>query len=279
VFNTGTEVSFTTSRLWAGAHSDFFDLDGVRHIAQPFVDYVYIPHIGPTPSQLPQFDYLPTNLLRLAPIEFPDNNSIDSLEGENTIRYGIRNRIQTKRNGELDDVVDWNVVMDWHLRHREDQTTFSDIYSDLSLKPRTWLTFNSFTRYDIENGQFNLAQHDLILQPNNVWNWSVGHFYLRDGPILGTGENLISSIFFYKFDENWGTRIAHYFDARAGRLQEQDYSIYRDMRSWTMALTFRALDTATRGTDYGVAFTFSFKSFPKFTPGKDTVRASSLVGY
>src|SRR5262249_25072621 len=156
--------SFTASRLVADARNNFFEVDGVRHIFQPFVDYVYIPHIGPTPARLPQFDYLPTNLLRLQPIEFPDNNSIDSLEGENTIRYGMRNRIQTKRNGEIDDLVDWNVVMDWHLRHREDQNTFSDIYSDFSFKPRTWLTFNSFTRYDIEHGQFNVSQHSITLQ-------------------------------------------------------------------------------------------------------------------
>jgi LPS-assembly protein len=282
VFNTGGEVSFTASRLWAGAHSDFWDVDGLRHIFQPSLDYVYIPRPDVLPSQVPQFDYEPSNLLRLPPIDFPDNNSIDSINSENTIRYGLNNRLQTKRNGEVEDLLTSSIYMDWNLRPRTDQTTFSDIYSEFTLKPRSWLTFNSATRYSIAQDRFNLAQHSIVFQPNNTWNWSLGHLYLRTGSIFGQGDDLITSIFFYRLNENWGSRIGHSFDARSGTLQSQEYSIYRDMRSWTAALTFRVLNnigTGSSGTDYGVAFTFSFKSFPRFKTGGDTVRASSLVGY
>lgn len=279
VFNTGIEASFTASRLWSGVRNDFLDLDGLRHIVQPSVNYVYVPRPSVLPSQLPQFDYELTNSLRLLPIDFPDYNSIDSINSQNTIRYGLNNRLQTKRNGELDDLVNWSVYMDWHLRPRSDQSTFSDIYSDLAFKPRTWMTLDSSTRYSIQTGEFNLAQHTVTLQPNNTWSWSVGHLFLRSGPIFGTGDDLITSTMFYRFNENWGTRFAHYFDAKTGTLQEQDYTIYRDLRSWTAALTFRALDNLSRGKDYTVAFTFSFKSFPRYSLGADTVRASQLIGY
>ncbi len=279
VLNTGVEASFTVSRTWAGLHNEFFEMDGLRHIFQPSANFVYIPQPSTLPSQLPQFDYELTNSLRLLPIDFPDYNSIDSINSENTIRYGINNRLQTKRNGELDDLLNWAVYTDWHLRPRSDETTFSDIYSDLSLKPRKWLTFNSTTRYSIAQGQFNLAQHSITLQPNNTWNWTVGHLYLRGGPIFGVGDNLYTSVFFYRLNENWGTRIAHYFDASTGTLQEQDYSIYRDLRSWTAALTFRALNSLGSGKDYTVAFSFSLKSLPRFGLGADTVRSAALVGY
>ncbi|HEX3798985.1 MAG TPA: LPS assembly protein LptD [Verrucomicrobiae bacterium] len=279
VLNTGAEASFTMSRVWPGIRNEFFDVDGIRHIFQPSMDWVYVPQPSTLPSQLPQFDYQPTNSLRLLPIDYPDYNSIDSINSENTIRYGLNNRIQTKRNGELDDLVNWGVYTDWNLRPRSDETTFSDIYSDLSVKPKKWLTFNSYTRYSIENGQFNLSQHNITLQPNSTWNWSVGHLYLRSGTIFGAGDNLYTSVFFYKLNENWGTRLAHYFDATTGTLQEQDYTIYRDMRSWTAALTFRALNNLSNGKDYTVAFSFSLKSVPKFGLGADTVRAAPLVGY
>lgn len=279
VFDTGAQVSFTASRVWPAFHSSFLDMDGMRHIFQPSIDYAYVPQPNVLPSQLPQFDYQLTNNLRLLPLEFPEYNSIDSILGQNTIRYGINNRIQTKRNGQIEDVVNWGVYMDWNLRPNSMQTTFSDIYSDLTLKPRSWLTYNSFLRYSIENGQFNLSQNTITLQPNSTWNWSVGHLYLRSGPIFGQGDNLFTSIFFYRFNENWGTRIAHYFNADTGSLQEQDYTIYRDLRSWTAALTFRELNNLSNGKDYAVAFTFSFKSFPHFAPGQDTVHASPLITY
>ena len=282
VFNTGAEVSFTASRLWAGAKSDFWDVDGLRHIMIPSVNYVYIPRPNVLPSQVPQFDYEPSNLLRLPPIEFPDDNSIDSINSESTIRYGLNNKLETKRNGQVQDLIDWSVFTDWHLQPRTDHTTtFSDIYSEFTLKPRAWLSFYSATRYSVNQGQFNLAQHSLTFQPNNTWSWSIGHFYLRTNVVAGPPDNLVSSIFFYRFNENWGARMSHYFNAVTGTMQEQDYSIYRDLRSWTLALTFRELNSignGSTGADYGVAFTFSFKSFPKFPMGKDTVMASPLVG-
>lgn len=278
VFNTGMEASFTMSRVWAGAESQLLDVDGIRHIMQPSANYVYIPRPNALPGELPQYDYELTNL-RLLPLDFPQYNSIDSINSQNTIRWGFNNRIQTKRNGEVQDLLSWDLNIDWHLRPRPDQTTFSDIYSDLTFKPRSWLSFSSFTRYSIEQDQFNLAQHTVTIQPNNTWNWSVGHLYLRQGPIFGIGDNLFTSIFFYRLNENWGTRVAHYFDANHGVLQEQDYTIYHDLRSWTAALTFRALNNLGNGKDYGVAFTFSFKSFPRYGLGSDSVRSAPLMGY
>ena len=50
VFNTGAEVSFTMSRVWAGVENHFWDVDGLRHIFQPSVNYVYIPRPSALPS-------------------------------------------------------------------------------------------------------------------------------------------------------------------------------------------------------------------------------------
>ena len=92
VFNTGAEVSFKASRVWQGAQSEFLDVDGLRHIIEPSMNYVYIPRPNVLPSQVPQFDYELTNSLRLLPIDFPDYNAIDSINAENTIRFGLNNR-------------------------------------------------------------------------------------------------------------------------------------------------------------------------------------------
>ena len=95
-------------------------------------------------NQLPQFDYqLPS--LRLLPIDLPDYNSIDSIQGENVFRFGLHNKLQTKREGQVVNLVDWNVYTDWHLHPNTNQTTFSDLYSDLTVKPRSWLTLESLT--------------------------------------------------------------------------------------------------------------------------------------
>ena len=77
---------------------------------------------------------------------------------------------------------------------------------------------------------------------------------------------------FFKLNENWALRTAHYYDVEAGHLQEQDYTVYRDLRSWTAGLTFRVREHSDREDDFTVAFTFSVKARPRFGLGSDSVR-------
>ncbi|HKI69743.1 MAG TPA: LPS assembly protein LptD, partial [Verrucomicrobiae bacterium] len=274
--------SFKVSRVWADAQSRFWDLNGLRHILEPSLDYVYVPAPSTLPSGLPQFDYQGPSLWQV-PIEYPEYNSIDSIDSQNVLRFGLQNTLQTKRSGQVVDFINWNVQTDWRLHPNAGQTTFSDIYSDFRTRPRPWLTLESLNRYDIHGKSWRMALESLTIQPNNVWSWSGGYFYLNNDygtspTALGQGENSFMSSIYYRLNENWGFRATHRFDARAGRLQEQAYTVYRDLRSWTGALTFRLLDNDTGSEDFAVAFTFSLKAAPRHSPGTDKAKTASLLG-
>ena len=283
VFNTGAEASFKASRAWPGIQNKFFEVDGIRHIVEPSINYVYVPNPNYAgTNEIPQFDYeLPS--LRLLPIDFPDFNSIDSIDSQNVMRFGIHNKLQTKRGGETVNLVNWDVYTDWRLKPQDQQTTFSDLFSDLVLKPRSWLTIESLLRYDMQHGQFTMALDTLTIHPNDIWSWSLGQYFLQDNFDAvpggwGQGNNLFASTIFYRLNDNWGFRAAHRFNARSGLLEEQGYTIYRDLRSWTAALTFRYRKSDTGPDDFGVAFTFSLKAFPRFGLGSDTAHATRLLG-
>lgn len=282
VFNTGAEISFKASRIWPRVQNDLFQVNGIRHIIQPSANYVFVPDPTRAPPQLPQFDYeLPS--LRLLPIDFPDYTAIDSIDSQNVIRWGLRNKLQTKRDGQVVNLVNWDIYTDWRLKPRPDQTSFSDVYSDLTLRPRSWLLFESLTRYDLDRRDWRMAFHTLTFQPNTIWSWRIGHYYLRDDlrlspTALGLGNSTVSSTLMYRLNENWGLRASHYFEGRTGKLQEQSYTVYRDLRSWTAALTFLVRDNPLGPEDYTVAFTFSLKAFPHFGLGADTGGPYSLLG-
>lgn len=280
VFNTGAEVSFKASRLWPETRGTMFDLDGVRHIFEPSINYVFVPSPNRAPTRLPQFDTeLPS--LRLLPIEFPDYNAIDSVDSQNVLRLGLRNLVQTKRAGQVDSLLHWALYTDWRLRPRAGQTTFADVFSDLDFKPRSWLSLSSETRYDIASGHVRLADHNLAVEPNTTWSFGVGHRYLRTDPALGAnglGNNLIQSMVHYRLNENWGFRATHLFEGRNGVLQEQGYSLYHDFRSWTGALTVRRRENVAGPSDFTIGFVFSFKAFPRFGLGDDRTRQNSLFG-
>jgi LPS-assembly protein len=280
VFNTGAEVSFKASRLWPSAKSAFFEIDGLRHIVQPSVNYAYTPRPSVRPRELPQFDYtVPTT--RLLPIEFPDFNAIDAIDAQNVVRLGLRNKLQTKRGRRgLDNIVNWALFMDVRLDPDEFQEDFSDVYSDTDLRPFHWLTLTSEIRYDVNDGVLREANHIFTIAPENNWSWQFGHRYLESLPGLGpaSGNNTFFHTFFYRLNENWAARISHHFEGRDGVMEEQFYTLYRDFRSWTGALTLRIRERRSLSTDYSVAVTFSLKAYPRFELGDDTSRPLALTG-
>jgi len=280
VFNTGAEVSFKASRTWPGVRNKFWEIDGVRHIVMPSVNYVYVPRPAVPPRRLPQFDYeLPS--AELLPILFPDYNAIDSVDSQNVLRFGLENKLQTKRRDGVENFVHWSLYTDWRLRPRSTQDTFADGYSKLDLKPFQWLTLSSELNYNINGGRWDQVNHSATFSPNDRWSWTLGERYLRTGAFYGTntGNNLLYSSLYLRVNPNWGARTIHYYDAREKLIQSQSYTIYRDFRSWTVAITFRILNDQGRGHDYGGAITFSSKAFPRFELGDDINKPTRLLGF
>ena len=291
VFNTGMALSFKASSTWADAQSSLLDVDGLRHIVQPMMNYVFVPEPSDRPWELPQFDR-DLHSLRLRPIDFPDYNSIDTIDSRNVLRLGVRNRLQTKRLGEVDDVLNWELFTDWRLETAAHEARFNDVYSDLELKPRSWLLLGSELRYDPNERLLNESNHTISLLPNDRWSLTLGHRYLRDwspdelkerypyDPFFEKlldedwrwGNNLVYSRVYYRLNEEWGFRMIHQFEASDGTMEEQSYSVYRDFSSVTSALRFRLRDHRSGKNDFSVSLMFSLKALPSLGLGADSNR-------
>jgi hypothetical protein len=78
----GRGSTFKVSRLWASATNGWLALDGLRHIIEPSVNYVYVP--SPVSGRR-----ITDRLCEPAalPIEFPDYNSIDSIDSQNVVGW------------------------------------------------------------------------------------------------------------------------------------------------------------------------------------------------
>lgn len=278
VFNTGAEVNFKLSRLWPDVESSLLDVKGLRHIFEPAINYVYVPRPSVAPPRLPQFDYQ-LDSIRLLPVELPDYNSLDSIDSQNTLRLGIFNQVQTHRDGRLANLFQWNAYTDWRLDRQPGQQTFSDLFSEFDFAPRNWLLLTSELRLDVHAPNVLEANHYVTFTPESNWSWSIGHRYMRDDPSRAiVGNNLLINRLYYKLNENWGFSAYQYYDIQASRLQEHTYSIYRDLRSWTGALSFRFREDDVRGQDFTVAFVFSLKAAPSVKLGDDRLNSTRLFG-
>jgi hypothetical protein len=278
VFNTGAELNVKASRLWRGAESRFWDVDGLRHIVQPSINYVFVPEPSVRPPDLPQFDY-ELDSIRLLPVEFPDYNAIDTIDSRNTLRLGLFNKLQTHRSGSLANLVQWNAYTDLRLDPEPGQADFSDLFSEIDFAPRDWLLLTSELRLDVNNPEVLEANHYLTFTPMSNWSWSIGHRFMRDDPARSiVGNDLLINRAYFKLNENWGFSTYQYYDIDEARLQEHTYSIYRDLRSWTGALSFRFRDDEQSGDDFTVAFVFSLKAMPSSDPGDDRLNSTRLFG-
>jgi LPS-assembly protein len=281
VFNTGVDISVKASRVFRDTESDLLDVHELRHIIEPELDYAYIPSAS---SHVPLFDYQAPSLA-LQPIDFPDYNSIDSIQHENVLRLMLRNKLQTKRRDGIEDVVNWALYTDWNIS-RGTNHNFADLYSDIDLRPRSWITFNSSTRYDMADTRWRQAIERVFIQPATGWSLSLGYYYLMNNdPEFQTfpgqslpGHNLIDFSLYYRINENWAAHIAERFEAQNGTMQEQIYSLYRDLRSWTAALTLRINQTVGQPTDLTVGLTLSLKAFPRFKLYGDSDRPQQYLG-
>jgi LPS-assembly protein len=266
IMNTGAEFSTKASRFYPNATSKWLELDGLRHIVQPSLNYVFVPRPNKTPSDLPGYEYeLATT--RLLPIMYPDYNSIDQIDAQNALRIGLRNRLQTRRNGQVEDFLDWNIYTDWRLNPLEDQHDFADIFSDLNIRPRSWITLGSQLRMDIDDDVWRVINNSLTFEPETHWSVRLGHFYyLEPGKTTKADrDSVLYTSFAYRFNEDWSFGTRHYYDAKRGRLSDHSYTIYRDFRSWTGYLDLRMLDSegTTRNDDFQISINFSLKSFPR----------------
>jgi hypothetical protein len=68
---------------------------------------------------------------------------------------------------------------------------------------------------------------------------------------------------YYRFDDNWGVGVQEQYEATTHILEQQRYSLYRDLTSWVASVGAVIRDNGGVN-EYGVLLTFTLKAFPKF---------------
>jgi LPS-assembly protein len=281
-FNLGLESSFKVSRVWQDVQDANWGVDGMRHVFQPYVNASFIPEPNERPDQILGFDDRVPNT-RIAPINFPAFNSIDSIDEQTAIRHGVRNRLQTRRDGLNVDLLTWDLYSQANITRSAEMgilvdEVYSHVYSEMKAYPLPWLRFDSYIAAGIAGDAFDELTHSLSWQVHPAVELTVGHNYLSGfnytdpayvSPInpLGTtsllDSNLVTLGSFWRLNENW--RVSQYlaFEADDGTLQEQRYEIFRDLRAWDLGVGTALRDNRLEENEFLVYFTLTLKAFPE----------------
>ncbi|MFL6526773.1 MAG: LPS-assembly protein LptD [Chthoniobacterales bacterium] len=262
VLNAGAEASFKLSRTWESVQSRLFGLDGLRHIIQPFTNYSFVGTTGASTEEILQFDrFQPTT--QLPPITFPQFTSVDSIDNWSIWRVGVRNTLQTRRD---DSTINWmglETYLDVNFDSPFDKTAYSNVFNNFFFSPVPWASLIINSQTPLLDKGYTEVNTGITIQPIPALSVSIAHRYLNQYPFF-PNSSLYDFGGYYRINDNWGVGVSEQYEGATGVLEQQRYSIYRDLTSWVASLGAVVRDNGGV-KEYGVLLTFTLKALPKFS--------------
>ena len=203
IYELGVETSFKAFRTW----DDLIvleDGDGLRHVVEPYANYTWNPEPNLRPYELPQFD------------------SVDGLDLREDIKFGVRNKLQTRRKGFAQDIVDANVFTTYYIDQPDPNgNEFGDIGFDVELRLAEHFPIDFDGSYDTYDGSLRTFNAQVGYLMSDASSLGVEYRYRRDKSQLLSGELVLFP------HDTWSFQIYGRYDADASRLEEHSYYVSR----------------------------------------------------
>jgi LPS-assembly protein len=270
VGNLGAETSFKLSRTWNGAKSKLFHIDGIRHIMEPFANYQWVPEPNVASQDLYQFDTPRSIMLsnntallvtRYLPFEFPAYNTTDFIDRQSAVRFGLRQRLQTRRDGKPWDLIELAVWDEYRAAQNPGQNPFSELFGTARVRPLDWLAAEGFVRYNWYTGQMDELNTAVHFNNGDRWSVGVGTRYLRGD------SDVISGNIAYRLARGL-TAVAYVrVDIMDGTWEEQNYMLRQETHDWFVDYGFRWRGQRTGPDDVTGYVALTLKAFPSFRIG------------
>ncbi|MEG2075540.1 MAG: hypothetical protein RRY34_03465, partial [Victivallaceae bacterium] len=129
----GAEANTKFYHSWQNVRSAYFQLDGLRHVFEPYVNYTFIPRPTVDRQYLYYFD------------------DVDRITEQNFMRLGMRNRLQTRSGKSIRTIFEMENFWDFYFQDEEDYNNIGDIGTKLTYSPGWGLSFNSLLLIDAGN--------------------------------------------------------------------------------------------------------------------------------
>jgi hypothetical protein len=237
IFRTGASLSTKFYKVFDTEVKKWgLDIHRLRHIVTPSVSYGY--DHGPTFSseQLNSFD------------------SIDSKALSHSINFSLENKLQTKRNDEVVELLRAVIGTNFALKENPGKGGFNTITTNIDFRPVDRVTFYFDSTYDTREEYLTTANFDLYINAGPKWTASIGKRWNR------VVDDQVTTQFMYKINQKWALGTYNRFDVRSALHKEQEFTLRRDLHEWTMDINFN--ETRTKGSEIWIVFTL--KAFPDF---------------
>jgi hypothetical protein len=267
MFRGSLDMSTHFYRLW-DYHTNFagLNINGLRHVITPTITYLYQARPTIPASNLNQFD------------------AIDNQYRIHQFELGLENKLQTKRNGQVVDLLRVLVNSNFGLRGTTTGTPtvihgpgltgpainglgatgrrgFNPVDSAVDFHPTDWLTFHNDSEYDYHFGHIYSENFDGEIHGKGC-AFSAGNRYTRD-----QGDQ-ITTEFDYTINPKWKFKVYNTYpltkatDGNITSARENEYILTRDLHEWEMDLTID--QQQGQGTTFYILFRLKASPGMKF---------------
>lgn len=270
--HAGVDLSFKMSKKSPHIVNRALGINGLLHVVRPYLNFSYVSTDDLTGRFSPIDRFTPTT--RLRPIDMPLFTSIDDIRDWQIVRSGVSNRWYTKRNGASYEWLALNNYFDTYLEDPEFNRDFSNFFTDVEWRPLPWLTASTTTQLPLFDGAMDFTELSsaVTVMPTDWFEIGLRHYFINDHPFFEDSD-LYTLTTYTRLSDNWGFSTAHRYESDDGTLEYQQYSIHRDLASWTASLGGIIRDNRDLENEYGVILSLTLKAFPKaslpvdFQPG------------
>ena len=237
IFRTGASLSTKFYRVFDTATDRWgLDINRLRHIVTPSVSYFYNHTPTFTSNDLDSFD------------------AIDSKDIGHSINFSVENKLQTKRNNDVVELLRAVIGTDFALKENPGKGGFNVITTDIDFRPVDRIMFYFDSTYDTREEYLTTANFDMYINGGKNWWVNIGKRWSRQV------DDQITTELGYKLNPKWAIKTYNRFDVRSGQHKEQQLTLTRDLHEWTMDINFN--ETRSQGSEIWIVFTL--KAFPDF---------------
>ncbi|MBR7121250.1 MAG: LPS-assembly protein LptD [Lentisphaeria bacterium] len=260
----GFELSTKLHNTWQDLRSEFFQLDGLRHIIQPYVNYTFIPKPTVDRKKLYFFD------------------DVDRITKQNFFRLGMVNRLQTRSGNAVKDILYMENFWDLHLEKVDGISQIGNVGTLLSWNIFKGLSLNTEFLIDVSGdgetedtirhgrnaGKTGLAVDwlnywdiNLAYSPAANWQFVFGYNYVRPYEMrssysMGSTLTQINAASYFQqytseTDENFYLRVnmpltpddrtfgsfLFTYDVQEGSIDEVSLAVMRQFHCWQLVAT------------------------------------------
>ena len=246
-----------STKLYKTFNTDFKlfgrQVDKMRHIITPLIEYSYQDSSNISTSKLWQYD------------------GIDALDRQNKITFSLDNKLQAKNGADTWDMFYFSPYIDYLISDKANGDTFNESGAKLEFYPVSGISFTAKSSYDMIQDRFNEINADFTFTDpvKSNYSFSIGERYLAKDSSLGVAG------FMFKFSPRFQLNADFAYDYRDNDIQSRSCTLRTDLHCWWF-------DTGVRVDDkdeFTIWFAFTLKAFPGVHFGSERSYASAKKEY